>query len=68
MADNKRENLLRRKQVEARTGLSSSSIYDAIQREDFPKPIPLLGRTVAWKESDIDQWVENRIAAADGAA
>jgi prophage regulatory protein len=61
----KQEAFLRRKQVEALTGLSRSSIYDAIQRGEFPKPIPLLGRTVAWTQSSVDQWIADRISAAE---
>lgn len=68
MSDRSREALLRRKQVEALTGLSRSSIYDAIQRGDFPKPIRLLGRTVAWRQSSVDQWIADRIAAAENDA
>lgn len=58
------ETLLRRKQVEAITGLSRSSIYDAIQHGNFPRPIPLTARTVAWTRSSIDQWISERISAA----
>lgn len=69
MAEQIRETLLRRKQVEAQTGLSRSSIYDAIQRGEFPKQIPLLGsRTVAWTQSSIDRWIADRIAAAQNDA
>ena len=65
MADQNREVLLRRKQVEERTGLARSSIYALIQEGKFPKPIPLTERTVAWAESSIDAWIQERIAAAN---
>lgn len=54
--------ILRRRQVEARTGLSKSSIYLAIQRGEFPRPINIGKRAVGWLESDIDSWVQERIA------
>lgn len=57
--------LLRRKQVEARTGLSRSSIYAGIAAGTFPKPCPLsdTGRSVAWLESEISAWVAARVSA-----
>ncbi|WP_295875280.1 AlpA family transcriptional regulator [uncultured Zhongshania sp.] len=66
MTDRATENLLRRKQVEARTGLSRSTIYALMQQgeDKFPKPVPLVGRTVAWTSSSIDKWIAERIAAA----
>lgn len=66
MTDRATENLLRRKQVEARTGLSRSTIYALMQQgeDKFPRPVPLVGRTVAWTSSSIDKWIAERIAAA----
>lgn len=52
-------NLLRRREVEARTGLARSTIYDWMKRGEFPKPVKLGARLVAWRESDIDAWLEN---------
>ena len=42
---------LRRKQVETRTGLSRSTIYQYIKDGVFPKPVPLGPRAVGWLES-----------------
>ena len=42
---------LRRKQVETRTGLSRSTIYQTIKDGVFPKPVPLGPRAVGWLES-----------------
>lgn len=58
-----RESLLRRREVQARVGLGSSQLYLLIKQGKFPKPIPLVGRTRAWIESDIDQWIQDRIKA-----
>lgn len=54
------ETLLRRPQVEARTGLSRSTIYDWMKSGNFPLPVKLGARLVAWRESDIRQWLETR--------
>ncbi len=57
--------ILRRKQVEARTGLSRSTIYDKINKRSprydprFPKPIRLGdGDAVGWIETEIVAWIE----------
>ena len=42
---------LRRKQVETRTGLSRSAIYQYSKDGVFPKPVPLGPRAVGWIES-----------------
>jgi prophage regulatory protein len=55
---------LRRKQVEARTGLSRSTIYLYIKNGAFPKPVPLGPRAVGWLESDIGDWIAERLKAA----
>lgn len=56
--------ILRRKQVENRTGLSRSTIYLRIQEGTFPRPISLGTRAVGWLEHEIDEWlgacIENR--------
>jgi prophage regulatory protein len=54
------ERILRRPEVEARTGLSRSTIYAWMQRGDFPKPVALGARLVGWIESDIDAWLAAR--------
>lgn len=53
--------LLRRKQVEARTGLSRSSIYNRMKTGDFPTPISLGGKAVGWLSNEIDSWIADRI-------
>jgi prophage regulatory protein len=54
-----RVNLLRRPEVEARTGLSRSSIYEWMKRGEFPQPVRLGARIVAWRESDVAEWLES---------
>ena len=55
---------LRRKQVETRTGLSRSTIYQYIKDGAFPKPIPLGPRAVGWLESDVGDWIAARVKSA----
>lgn len=54
--------LLRRREVEARTGLSRSTIYEWIRLGNFPRPIALGTRAVRWQEHDVDQWIAGRVA------
>lgn len=55
--------LLRLPAVMARTGLPRSSIYERMARGDFPRPVSLGKRTVAWLETDVDAWIDARIEA-----
>ncbi|AVP33472.1 helix-turn-helix transcriptional regulator [Acinetobacter indicus] len=54
--------LIRRKEVQQKTGLGASSIYALMQKDEFPKPITLSTRRVAWIESDIEKWILERIS------
>ena len=56
--------ILRRKQVEARTGLARSTIYHYIKAGTFPRPVPLGPRAVGWIESDVSNWIAERVALA----
>lgn len=54
-------------EVENRVGLRKTAIYDAIDRDEFPKPVKL-GTTSRWVESEIDEWIDARIRERDQAA
>lgn len=56
--------VLRRRQVEARTGLGRSSIYALIADGQFPAPIRLSTNTVGWLEHEIDAWIAERTRAS----
>lgn len=58
--------LIRRPEVERLTGLPRSSLYRAIELGEFPRPVRLTGRTVAWPEVEVINWVEAKIAEARG--
>jgi len=55
--------ILRRKQVEAATGLSRSTIYARIQAGTFPSPVALGGRAVGWDSAAIERWIAERLQA-----
>lgn len=56
--------LVRRPQVEALTGLKRSSMYALMRAGQFPRPIKLSARAVAWPLQAIQQWVEARAVAS----
>ena len=69
--------ILRRKQVEARTGLSRSTIYSKLRRnpkrpEDydptFPKPVSLGAKAVGWIEAEVGAWLSAQVAKSRSAA
>lgn len=61
-----RDRLIRLPDVEAATGCKKSTIYLLLKQGQFPKPVRLSARMVAWPESAVLQWVQDRIANAAG--
>ena len=55
--------VLRLPAVLARVGLSRSSIYRAISAGQFPKPVSLGARAIGFLESEIDEWLRQRVEA-----
>jgi len=55
--------VLRRPEVETRTGLSRSSIYAMMERGVFPRPRRIGQRAVAWDEAAIEEWLATRAEA-----
>lgn len=53
--------IIRRKQVEARTGLSRSAIYDRVKAGTFPAPVSIGARAVGWIEGEITDWLSAQI-------
>lgn len=53
----------RRTEVEEITGLSRSTIYNMMDKGEFPRPIRLTRKAVGWSESAIAEWLESREAA-----
>lgn len=53
--------ILRLPVVKTRVGLSRSAIYLAISREEFPRPVQLGARSVGWLESEIEDWIRERV-------
>lgn len=56
----RQDRLLRRREVEAITGLGTSSIYKLMRSGLFPRSrrVPGAPGVVAWLASEVDAWVE----------
>lgn len=53
----------RRTEIENLTGLSRSTIYALMAQGEFPRPVRMTAKAVAWPESKITEWLEQRQAA-----
>ena len=62
------QKFLRLREVVELTGCSRSTIYELMQRRNFPKAVKLGPRAVGWPASEIAAWQEQCIAERDRAA
>lgn len=51
---------VRLREVLHRTGLGRSTIYRWMDEGKFPKSVHLGGRSVAWIEHEIDEWLHDQ--------
>lgn len=59
------ETLLRLPKVEEHSGYKRSRIYALMKEGKFPKPVHLVGGgAVAWRASEIQQWIGAQAKAA----
>ena len=56
------ERFLRLPAVQEKTGLKRDTIYRKVKSGEFPKPIRIAARASAWLESEVDQFISDRIA------
>lgn len=68
MDEQQQVRLLRLPEVTRIVGLKRSAIYERIARKQFPAPVELGPRTVAWPDTAIAAWVQQRIDAAKAEA
>lgn len=55
---------LRLKEVLKICGKSRSSVYEAIRRGEFPRPVKLGENSSAWIDTEIDAWMRDCISAS----
>ena len=56
--------ILRLPALKELTGLSRSTLYLRISKNEFPAPISLGGRAVGWVEEDVENWLAEKIEAS----
>ena len=52
---------LKLKEVMQKTALSRSAIYRKMNDGEFPESVSLGERAIAWVESEVDEWMEERL-------
>jgi len=62
------ETFLSARDVVRRLGVGQSTRYRMIKWREFPRPMRLGPRRVAWIEDEIETWIQRRIEERDAAA
>lgn len=57
--------IIRLKEVTHLTGLARSTIYKYLAEQRFPKSVPLGDRSIGFLESEIQEWILDRIKERD---
>lgn len=53
--------ILRREEVEKRTGFKRAHIYNLMKEGKFPKTRRIGLRAVGWDSAEIDRWIAERL-------
>lgn len=60
--------LLKLPEVLSATRLSRSRLYDLVEKGEFPRPVKIGLRAVAWVGAEVQAWIEARMAERELAA
>lgn len=55
------EAFIRLPEVLKRTGISRATVYRLINKKAFPLPVKISEKSIAFVESEINDWIENLI-------
>ena len=56
--------LLRASEVVHRIGVGRTMLFQLVAKREFPQPIRITSRNVGFVESEVDGWINARIAAS----
>ena len=56
------QSFIRLPEVQRRTGYSKAWIYRLLKEQRFPQSVKIGSRAIAFIESEIDEWIDQRIA------
>ncbi|HGA9036601.1 TPA: helix-turn-helix transcriptional regulator [Salmonella enterica subsp. enterica serovar Java] len=59
------QSLIRLTEVQRRTGYSKAWIYRLMSNREFPASVKIGSRAIGFVESEVDEWIAERIAARD---
>ena len=65
MSESPTTRVLRRPEVQRRTGLGRTAIYVLMAEGKFPAPIRLTAKAVGWLEAEVTEWIAARVAERD---
>ena len=57
----KKDRFMRLREVMTRTAPSRSMIYALMDQERFPRSAKISERSIAWLESEIESWIEDKV-------
>lgn len=57
--------LIRLSEVQKRTGYSKAWIYRLLKENRFPQSVKIGARAIAFVESEVDDWISQRIEERD---
>ena len=57
--------IIRMKEVMAKAGIARTNLWRQVKDGQFPAPVSLGARAVGWVESEVDAWIESKIAERD---
>ncbi|WGE28331.1 AlpA family transcriptional regulator [Edwardsiella tarda] len=60
------QSLIRLSEVQRRTGYSKAWIYRLLKENRFPQSVKIGSRSIAFVESEVDDWINQRIAESRG--
>lgn len=60
------KSLIRLSEVQRRTGYCKAWIYRLMSQKRFPSAVKIGTRSIAFIESEIDEWIDQRIAESRG--
>jgi prophage regulatory protein len=52
--------LLRKPAVLERVPMSDTTLWRRVKDGGFPAPVKISTNAIAWRESDVDHWIESR--------
>ena len=53
--------ILRWPELKNTVGYSRTNIYYLMKKGDFPQSIKLGGRVIGWLESEVNEWINDRV-------